>query len=1401
MILGGSIVLLILAVALPVVAGSLGSSGAAKVWPDQAKLGPVPIPFCVTAGDCTAETDLEVSKELYSGAAIPGGEIEYRIQIWHNTSGGSNAVARDIVVTDILPAGVTYVSDSNEYGFTTVSTTGGQVVWTRPALNPNEYTYLYLRVRLADTAQTNDELVNVVQVTTSDTDIDPTNNVYTNTTMVAADMSVSKWMLGAWQAPQGDEMVYQIYFSHNGGGLAAANVVLTDTLPQGTTFMDWSNDPYVDTPNHTLLGRAITPEENGNQVVWNLDTVEDGDWGYIYALVQISDTVSAGETLTNEVQITSAMDPDVNNDVATLSVQVLAPTRDMAVSKSLHWSGNTPIPGNDLKYQIQVQNLGNAPAHNVVVTDTLPDDTSFVSWSSSSSSYGTNHWLFDREIHAMVSDNQVTWDLGTVRPGWSGTIYVLAHITETAVGGTWLTNTVQIATTDPDTDPGNDVGVHTTTIIPPSRDMYITKYIYNDAAPGGEAQYIIQFENEGNVTARGVVITDTLPANTTFASWYGYIYNPYVSNWEDTVTMVVIGDQVVWQLGEVEPGQYGYIYPTLHVSDTVAVGATLTNTAEVSTSDVDIDPSDNYVESRTTVVSPTRDVHTNKSLSWNSALPVAGHEIQYEIQVGNDGNSPASDVTIVDTLPANTTFVSWSSDPWELDQELFGQQVVALPIGDRVMWRLDTVPANSSAYIYLTVRIDDTAAVRAPLCDYIQISTTDVDIDPANDVYTHTTTVHAPIVDMYAHKSLDSAAGTPGGTMEYSVYFGNDGNTTAENVVVTDTLPVGVSLVFWQGELYNPYQDLDDVTPVINGNQVVWNIGSVTAEQYGYLYLTVRITDTSSVGAVVTNTVSIMTSSDDWDATDDTSVLTTTLAPPQVDLEVYKSLPMECDAAPGSELTYQISIYNNGNWAASDIVVTDTLPVSTTYVSDYNSYGFTTVVTGSQVVWTSPTLDSDESASLYLRVQVPDTVQVGDVLTNTVQVTTSSTDIDPINNVDTYSTIVTTPTFDVSIYKYLYDEAVPGDLAEYAIYFYNEGNREASAWVVTDTLPAGASYVSWYGYVNTGMGYYTPIGGSVSGDVLVWDMGSMPACSYGYIYVTVRISTALQAGDVLTNVVTVSGSAAGLPSRTDTYTHTAIVSPPPCRELTGVEITGPMAGYVGTSYAFAADVTPSNATLPIIYTWWLAPGGTLIPPGQQTASYSWPTPGTKTIGVVAQNCGGVTVYDSHTIELVTVAPVSIVVDPTTGGTLVFTDPQGLTTTVEIPAGAVSETTTIIYTPVPSPTESITAGLRFGNHAFDLDAYRNSQLISGFTFMGTVTVTIRYSNADVVGIDESDLALYRHGPSGWVKIGEGPPPGESQAVYPDENILRAWLRGLSRFGILGTEMVPPPLFLPLVVRNS
>jgi hypothetical protein len=150
--------------------------------------------------------------------------------------------------------------------------------------------------------------------------------------------------------------------------------------------------------------------------------------------------------------------------------------------------------------------------------------------------------------------------------------------------------------------------------------------------------------------------------------------------------------------------------------------------------------------------------------------------------------------------------------------------------------------------------------------------------------------------------------------------------------------------------------------------------------------------------------------------------------------------------------------------------------------------------------------------------------------------------------------------------------------------------------------------------------------------------------------------------------------------------------------------------------------------------------------------------------------------------------VIIVITPWGGGWLVYTDTQGLTTTVEAPTNAVTDPVTLIFTPLPAADPPPPAGLLFAGHAFDLDIYLEGVLQPGFAFTRPVTVAIHYSDEDVAGLIEEELTLMYWNGETWEDAACGDYAYSWYAYHPDENWVAVPICHLTPFALLG-PLVP------------
>ena len=220
--------------------------------------------------------------------------------------------------------------------------------------------------------------------------------------------------------------------------------------------------------------------------------------------------------------------------------------------------------GLPLDYSITVSNPG-PTAKGVVVSDELPAGVDFVSASPGCS-----------EVNRVVA-----CAVGTQ----NGSPTVLHIVVQPNAVDPALTNTATVTTTSADADPTNNASTATTNVVLQPSDVSITTTDDVDPAfVGLPLSYSIAVSDAGSA-ATGVVVSDTLPAGVDFVS------APGCSELNRVVTCDV---------GALSGG------PTvLHVTvRPTALNPTLSNTATVTTTSVDADPTNNSSTATTDVRAP-----------------------------------------------------------------------------------------------------------------------------------------------------------------------------------------------------------------------------------------------------------------------------------------------------------------------------------------------------------------------------------------------------------------------------------------------------------------------------------------------------------------------------------------------------------------------------------------------------------------------------------------------------------------------------------------------------------------------------------------------------------------------------------------------------------------------------
>ena len=233
----------------------------------------------------------------------------------------------------------------------------------------------------------------------------------------------------------GTALTYSITVTNNGPS-DATGVIVTDTLPIGTSFVSAS---------------AGCTEAEGT-VTCDVGSIATG----ASAMVTVQVTVDPGTTgpITNSASVAgSETDPNAANNNATETSAVVAET-DLSITKS--GSPDPIVAGSTLTYVVTVTNNGPSDATGVTIVDTLPPGVAFVSASADCS-----------EVSGTV-----TCDVGSLPSGASASVTVQVTVDAGTTGS--ITNSASVAGSETDPVTSNNSATDTTAVVAQA-DLSITK--------------------------------------------------------------------------------------------------------------------------------------------------------------------------------------------------------------------------------------------------------------------------------------------------------------------------------------------------------------------------------------------------------------------------------------------------------------------------------------------------------------------------------------------------------------------------------------------------------------------------------------------------------------------------------------------------------------------------------------------------------------------------------------------------------------------------------------------------------------------------------------------------------------------------------------------------------------
>jgi uncharacterized repeat protein (TIGR01451 family) len=386
--------------------------------------------------------------------------------------------------------------------------------------------------------------------------------------------------------------------------------------------------------------------------------------------------------------------------------------------------------------------------------------------------------------------------------------------------------------------------------------------------------------------------------------------------------------------------------------------------------------------------------------------------------------------------------------------------------------------------------------------------------------------------DLQVGKGLASMAPAPGGSFRYRVvvtntaYPGSNRGATARGVVVTDVLPISVTLtdsgvVTWTG--------------TVDGRTVLtWNVGSLYDGEVDALLITMDQVPTVPIGTWLTNTAyTTMTLSDERGPFDNNQVdFAFQVIPPSLNFIIDKYFPGPNIISPGRVVTYNVDFYNAHNIYVDDVIITDTLPTTTTFVgTTWPTY----TLIGNQVVFTVPRVfnGSWNALRFQIGVSVPVDFPLDTWMTNTVEITTTASLAGftyQEGDTDSESILVRAPAPD-PIPDLWVDKQLPavgsppqpltpmpGGDYRFWIHMGNSGTTTAYSVTLVDTLPL--SYVTLIQASNVGA--VAPV--TSTPGVITWTLSQLTPGQSRWANVLLLIDDNAPAGLALVNGVEITST-------------------------------------------------------------------------------------------------------------------------------------------------------------------------------------------------------------------------------------------------------------------------------------
>ncbi len=857
---------------------------------------------------------------------------------------------------------------------------------------------------------------------------------------------------------------------------------------------------------------------NGPTVAWTVEIVAPNPFNFLRVQGQLSGA-NFPSILTDNPALPGTTDPTTVTyepcaGPPSPSVHVEATLAD-ALAADQDGDG-VADPGDRVRYTALLRNTGSITAPSTVFAIT-PDPFSRLVVGSVSTSFGSvTEGNSSGDTAVRVAVGTLSSAIVTIRYDVTVNASVPAPISQLSTQGSVSGQNFQaVATDDPDQGGTADP---TTTPLDFDPDLSLAKSDGGAlAAPGQRVAYTLTASNlSARAGASGVVLTDAVPANTTFdaaGSSSGWSCTPN-GNPGSTCRLTV---------GSVAAS--GSVARTfaVRVVDPIPAGLSqLTNTATVAddgSQGPDPTPANNTATD-TTPIDPAAaqvDLILTKTDGGITAQP--GETVTYVLTYANRGHRGASGVQITETVPQYSTFAAGpSSASWSCTTPMAGG-TCRLALGG-----LAGLSGNATARFAVTVdaALPPGSLQLANTASIADDGTNGPDANPADNTASDVTPlVAAP--DLVVAKTLAGGSEPrPGGLLAWRLDYRNAGNQGSSANQLDETVPASTTFVAASS---TPGWDCQPNAQA--GSHCRLDIGSLEAGESGNATFAARIDAELPPGVeAVENCAAIRP----YDATQtgaggsSCSLVPVTEAAP--DLSITKSDGGQT-VALGGLVRYTLAYANLGNQGATGAELHETVPESSTFESASSTAGWTcsVPVAGGTCTLLLGTLDAGATGAVFFAVRAAASVPEGVTqLVNTARIGddgTNGADTDPSNNQATDTTPIEggggggVPQLVATKTDYLDQDtnadgtANPGEEVAYYVEITNHGDAAALGGVFTSPIDPHTELIPGSVVASGGQ----VVDGNDPGDrFLEVDVADLPPGGVATVNFTVRISTPFPPG-------------------------------------------------------------------------------------------------------------------------------------------------------------------------------------------------------------------------------------------------------------------------------------------------